>query len=154
MTQPHLRAADTDRAAVAAALGEHMAAGRLTVEEYEERVARAYAARTYGDLDALTADLPAPTRGPAAPPAAPAAPFHPVPCASRAMGPGTDSGWRGWFTTGVIVVTIWLITSMASGDLYFWPMWVLGPWGAILLARTLAGAHHGPPRARTAPRTD
>lgn len=33
--------------------------GRLTQEELDERVARAYASRTYGDLGELTADLPA-----------------------------------------------------------------------------------------------
>ena len=58
MPEPHLRAGDTDRAAVATVLGRHMADGRLTVAEYDERVARAYAARTYGELDELTADLP------------------------------------------------------------------------------------------------
>src|SRR3954454_22498795 len=58
MPEPHLRAGDTDRAAVATVLGRHMADGRLTVAEYDERVARAYAARTYGDLAELTADLP------------------------------------------------------------------------------------------------
>ena len=59
MTQPHLRAADTDRSAVAAVLGEHMAAGRLTLDEYDERLTRAYVARTFGELEELTADLPA-----------------------------------------------------------------------------------------------
>ena len=39
MPEPHLRAADADRAAVATVLGEHMAAGRLTVDEYDERLA-------------------------------------------------------------------------------------------------------------------
>jgi hypothetical protein len=38
------------------------------------------------------------------------------------------------------VVTIWAITSIASASfLYFWPIWVIGPWGAILLSRTLTG---------------
>ena len=60
MPEPHLRAADADRAAVATQLGEQMSAGRLTVAEYDERLARAYAARTYGELEALTADLPRP----------------------------------------------------------------------------------------------
>ncbi|HTK63737.1 MAG TPA: DUF1707 and DUF4190 domain-containing protein [Pseudonocardia sp.] len=32
--------------------------GRLGMEEYEERVGRAYQARTYGDLDAVTGDIP------------------------------------------------------------------------------------------------
>ena len=59
MPEPHLRAADTDRAAVADVLGAHMSAGRLTVDEYDERLSRAYAAKTYGELDELTADLPA-----------------------------------------------------------------------------------------------
>ena len=44
MPEPHLRAADADRAALATVLGEHMAAGRLTVHEYEDRLGRAYAA--------------------------------------------------------------------------------------------------------------
>src|SRR5262249_24892497 len=35
------------------------AEGRLTQDEYNERMGRAYAARTYGELTALTADLPA-----------------------------------------------------------------------------------------------
>ena len=59
MPEPHLRAADTDRAAVATVLGQHMSAGRLTVDEYDERLARTYAAKTYGELEELTADLPA-----------------------------------------------------------------------------------------------
>ena len=59
MPESHLRAGDTDREAVAAALGTHMAAGRLTLAEYDERLAQAYAARTFGELAELTADLPA-----------------------------------------------------------------------------------------------
>jgi uncharacterized protein DUF1707 len=53
-----LRAADADRERLAAELREHMLAGRLTSEELEERLERAYAARTRGELDALRADLP------------------------------------------------------------------------------------------------
>ena len=59
MRDPHLRASDADRAAVADALGTHMSAGRLTIAEYDERLARAYASRTYGELAELTTDLPA-----------------------------------------------------------------------------------------------
>ena len=59
MPESHLRAADADRLAVATALGEHMSAGRLTLAEYDDRVASAYAARTLGELAELTADLPA-----------------------------------------------------------------------------------------------
>ena len=55
-----LRAADTDRAAVAEVLGTALREGRLTVEEYDERLAAAYAARTHADLAVLTTDLPTP----------------------------------------------------------------------------------------------
>ena len=48
--------------------------------------------------------------------------------------------WRTWFTTAMIVTTIWLITSVASGEFhYFWPIWVIGPWGAVLIASTITG---------------
>lgn len=54
-----VRAGDTDRERVVAALQQHVAAGRLTMDEYSTRTAAAYAARTVGELDGLTADLPA-----------------------------------------------------------------------------------------------
>jgi hypothetical protein len=53
-----LRAADSDRHAVAALLREHHVAGRLDNEELEGRIARAVAAKTHADLDALLVDLP------------------------------------------------------------------------------------------------
>ena len=143
MPEPHLRAADADRAAVATVLGEHMAAGRLTLDEYDERLARAYAAKTYGELDQITADLPSTDVAPrpAAAPAAPAAP------AARAPG-GWDAdphSWRSWLTTSLIVLVIWAATSLATWEfLYFWPVWVIGPWGAVLLAQTLTRRGDGP----------
>lgn len=42
------------------ALGEHMSAGRLDIDEYGERTARVTAAKTRGELLALFDDLPAP----------------------------------------------------------------------------------------------
>ncbi len=136
MPEPHLRAADTDREAVATALGQHMAAGRLTLAEYDERVARSWAARTYGELAELTADLPRP-----------AAPHpRPAPVARAVYGGawhgawGNDlrAAWTSWVVTGVIVVGIWLVSVLGSGELvYPWPVWVVGPWGVVLLARTI-----------------
>jgi len=146
MPEPHLRAADTDRAAVATALGEHMSAGRLTLTEYDERVASAYAAKTFGDLAALTVDLP-----PLGRTAAPAATSRPVPtyqgCGS-AWGArrGRDHALQSWLRTSLIVLSIWLATSVASGTLLpFWPVWVILPWGAMLLSRRMGPR---PPRPR------
>ena len=56
---PGMRAASADRERAVDVLKAGFAEGRLTQEEYNERVGRAYAARTYGELTALTADLPA-----------------------------------------------------------------------------------------------
>jgi hypothetical protein len=53
-----LRAADTDRIEVAQLLTDAAAQGRLGMSEYEERLAKAYAAKTFEELDRLTADLP------------------------------------------------------------------------------------------------
>lgn len=53
-----LRVADSDREQLIDELREHAGAGRLTSEELEERIGKAYGASTRADLDALRADLP------------------------------------------------------------------------------------------------
>jgi hypothetical protein len=53
-----MRVSDAEREATAAELREHYASGRLTLDELNERVDQAYAAKTRGDLDALMRDLP------------------------------------------------------------------------------------------------
>jgi hypothetical protein len=154
MPEPHLRAGDADREAVATALGEHMAAGRLTLAEFDERLARAYAATTYGELAELTADLPSPTPSgatvatPAPDAPAPAAVAHrrtplplPLPWAAHGLGHGPlEHSWRAWLSTSVTVLVVYLVVSLASWEFsYFWPIWVIGPWGAALLVSRLGG---------------
>jgi hypothetical protein len=56
--RPELRVSDHDREATVARLRVAGGEGRLTLEELAERVELADAARTRGELDALTADLP------------------------------------------------------------------------------------------------
>jgi hypothetical protein len=56
--QPRMRAGDKDRQRVVEQLGTHFGEGRLTVEEFDERVVRAHAAVYLDDLPQLTADLP------------------------------------------------------------------------------------------------
>jgi Domain of unknown function (DUF1707) len=53
-----IRASDAERDAVIEMLRRHTADGRLTMAEFEERVAEAYAARTRGDLDPVLRELP------------------------------------------------------------------------------------------------
>ena len=79
----HLRAAHADREQVIAVLKAAFVQGRLTKDELEARVARAFAAKTYADLATLTADIPAiPVGLPAIPVGLPAVP---------AGGPSTGS---------------------------------------------------------------
>jgi hypothetical protein len=151
MPEPHLRAADADRAAVATALGQHMSAGRLTVEEYDERLARAYSAKTYGELSELTADLPGPTA--ASRPAPTMRPVHAGYGRCGAAGYGlAPHAWGAWLRTAVIVLAIWAATSLATWQfIYPWPIWVIVPWGAVLLSRTLAGGRDDVPAQRRRP---
>jgi len=55
---PDLRISDDDRQQVTELLRRHTADGRLTLDEFAERVGVALAARTRSDLEAVTADLP------------------------------------------------------------------------------------------------
>lgn len=54
-----LRASDADRESVVGLLRDHAVAGRLTLEELSGRIESAYTSRTLGELERLTADLPA-----------------------------------------------------------------------------------------------
>ena len=67
---PALRASDAEREEVARTLRAHLAAGRLTVDEFSERIERAFHASSVDELHALVADLPASrvSLTPAAPP--------------------------------------------------------------------------------------
>lgn len=53
-----LRVGDRDREAVADFLREQHLAGRLETDEFQERLDRCYAAKTYRELDELVGDLP------------------------------------------------------------------------------------------------
>jgi hypothetical protein len=53
-----VRASDFDRERALSALRDHTAAGRLSLDEFADRAASVYAARTLNDLASCTADLP------------------------------------------------------------------------------------------------
>ncbi|GAA1836376.1 DUF1707 domain-containing protein [Pseudonocardia ailaonensis] len=130
-----LRIGDAEREQAAARLGEHVGAGRLDLAEYEQRVDRVYAARTRAELDAVTADLPAAPRP---------APQRPFPVPPRMPRMPVAAIWAPWALASVICLVIWVATSVGAGrPLPFWPVWVFGPWGAVLLLGTLTGSLTG-----------
>jgi len=151
-----LRAADADREAVAERLRHAVDEGRLTLFEYDERLQQAYQAQTYGDLDRLLADLP----GPVPSRRAQLAPVAPPPAAAAVA--ATDrrgvrrawlaAMWGAWVRAVTICVVIWGITALGAGPHYFWPAWVAGPWGAVLLIQTVNGLSSGEPERWAAKR--
>jgi hypothetical protein len=58
--QRHLRVSDADREQAAEMLRTAAGDGRLTLDELDERLSAAYAAKTYADLESVTSDLPGP----------------------------------------------------------------------------------------------
>ena len=104
-----VRASDAERERVVEALRAHAAAGRLTVDELEARIGRAYAAATRADLRLLLADLPAAPRPRA-----------------RAR---TRGEWEAWASVAVLLLVIWALTGAGA----LWPVWPIGFWGLGLV---------------------
>jgi Domain of unknown function (DUF1707) len=128
-----MRASDHDRQAVVDRLRGALEDGRLTMDEYLDRMQRALQAVTYGDLAPLCADLPA---------AAPA-PLTPLPSARRGALAGLPVVlkvlWTIWLIAVSVNVVVWALVSATSGHLaYPWPLWVAGPYGAVLFAISAA----------------
>jgi hypothetical protein len=150
MGTDEIRAADADRQAVADQLRAALDEGRLELHEYDERLQRAYAAKTYGELSALLADLPAAVPVPRRPDdGVPDADAVPAVVGSNAelTRRWLHEVWGSWGSAVGITSTIWLITCVAAQDLqYYWPVWVAGPWGAFLVYETVAGLINGEPR--------
>ncbi|MBB2909454.1 hypothetical protein FHS43_000700 [Streptosporangium becharense] len=135
--EPGMRASDDDRDRVASVLREHYAQGRLDSEEFGERLERLYASKTYGELATLTSDLPDVdlSRLPAAAPA----PSKDV--APKEDQRGLTAAWGAWAMASSVNWGIWFIIGATDGfDFpYPWPLWVMGPWGIILLISTIVG---------------
>jgi Domain of unknown function (DUF1707) len=134
------RAADTDRQAVADRLRRAHDEGRLGFAEYDDRLARAYAAVTYADLEPLVADLPAEV-----PPVRPAAPVRTGVAAAAKQGSGRGVPgvlvvlWTVWACGFGVNLLVWALVSLGNGRPdTFWPQWLLVP-AAVLLVLT-AGA--------------
>jgi hypothetical protein len=52
--------------------------------------------------------------------------------------------WGVWAVAVAVNVAIWLILVVTTGDfIYPWPLWVAGPWGAVLLVSTIFGRGQG-----------
>jgi DUF1707 SHOCT-like domain len=132
---PGIRASDEDRSRAAAALGEHYAAGRLTLEEFQERLDEVYAATTLGELGRLMADLPGTDLGRLPQRRAPG-PVQ-VPAGGSVL--ARRAAWRFWLTVSVVAFVIWLLGGAAGA----WFLWAAVPLALLMLRRwSAAGPRH------------
>lgn len=135
---PGTRASDAERNAIVTQLSTHLADGRLDLAEYDQRVAKVYATTTRDELAVVLSDLPALTEQQQAAAAPVAKKGARIPVWQR-----IEAG--SWLGVSLIVVVIWGLISLSAGELtYFWPMWVIGPWGAVLVFRVLTGWEASP----------
>ena len=121
---------DVERAEVQKRLSRAHDSGQLDLTEFDERLRAVLAARTRGELDRTTADLPeAPAERPA---------------------PGVFSDTGGGSTMRVLTIVwaslvavnlaVWGIVSLTTAELiYPWFLWVAGPPGAVLAVLYAAG---------------
>jgi Domain of unknown function (DUF1707) len=142
---PRIRASDADRDRVASMLREHHAAGRLTAEEFHDRMDRALEARTLGELDELMADLPAidlyqlpdaslrrapPHLGQSLLPADPGG------GSPARFAPGTVA-MGVWAAVTSALIAIWAVAAVVGGGTWF-PWWALItlPWIWVIVRRS------------------
>ena len=144
-----IRASDADRDQVAAALREHLAAGRLTTEEFDDRLGRAFAAKTLGDLDDLMADLPATNLDRRQElPVAQRPPAEPVEERPGEPSPVWRAVWRPWLVITAFFFVLWLVSGANGGPWFVFPALVAG---TVLLLRWIRGpeCRHRHEQART-----
>jgi Domain of unknown function (DUF1707)/2TM domain len=123
---PVIRAADTDRDRAVAQLRQHLVEGRLTMEEFTERVDEAYAARTMADLQQALRELPHVRVN------EPRTPEQREKATRKQL--KRQRELRGHLVTFVLVnaflVGIWMVSCIAAGELiFFWPIFPILGWG-------------------------
>jgi hypothetical protein len=126
-----LRLSDADRDKASEFLRQNFAEGRLTLDEMEERLEVVYAAKIGTDLAGVFDDLPVdrapePARA-SGPPVRPPEPRR-----------GIGDQLRVYLLVNGLMVAIWLL----SGAGYFWPIWVIVPWGFALAIKTTGTRGH------------
>jgi hypothetical protein len=143
---PRIRASDADRERTATLLREHHAQGRLSPEEFNDRLDRAFAAKTVGDLDALLADLPAIDLY-----RLPAHDIRPAPPGARrprggsaldrrgdgSIAPRGAAMWAAWAAISSALFLAWLGLGLISGGAAWvpWFLVVVIPWALVIARR-------------------
>lgn len=127
-----MRAGDSDRQRVADQLKAALDEGRLDLSEYDERIQKAYGAKTFGDFHGLLDDLPGTVPVAAAqvvPAASPVSTQTGKP-AKKGKKKHESHGVQGMASVFLVCTLVWAMSGMG----YFWPAWVAIPLILALLA--------------------
>jgi hypothetical protein len=129
-----IRAGDRERERTATDLGQALAQGYLSMAEYEDRLGRAFAAHSTGELDALVADLPVgrlrqndPRRRAAQ---------------IRAARLSVRIHVAAYLAGALLMLGIWLAVGLGGGGWYFWPVWPIMGWGIGVVSHAIPIAAH------------
>lgn len=110
-----MRASDADREIVRDVLAEAYADGRLTREEYDDRLGTLYSSRTIGELPSLVTDL-VPARGPSSTPV-PSPSADPRARGTRKWRRDVEEALTAFLIPSIICSVIWIASSRG----FFWP---------------------------------
>lgn len=124
-----IRAGDRERERTATDLGQALAQGYLPMAEYEDRLGRAFAAHSAGELDDLVADLPVgrlrrndPRRRAAQ---------------TRAARLSVRIHVAAYLAGALLMLGIWLTVGLGGGGWYFWPIWPIMGWGIGVVSHVI-----------------
>lgn len=123
-----MRVSDVERGKVQDRLRRAQEIGQLDLGEFDVRVQAVWAARTRGELDRVTADLPA---------------LPPEP-GRRAVFSDTGGGITMrvltiiWSSLTAVSIAIWGLVAVSTGDSWWW-LWLSVPPGLALVVLYLAG---------------
>jgi hypothetical protein len=131
------RVGDRERDEVMVVLSDSFAEGRLTREEFDERSAKALAARTGADLAVLTADLPAAGQDRA----------RAVAPHQRRPAQRVRAEVRSYAAVMFLLLIIWLVAGLTAQAWYPWFVWPALGWGIGIVARARRTLHATATRA-------
>lgn len=124
-----IRAGDRERERTATDLGQALAQGYLSMAEYEDRLGRAFAAHSAGELDALIADLPV-ARLRDNDPRRRAAQIAAARLSVRIH-------IAAYLAGALLMLGIWLAVGLGGGGWYFWPVWPILGWGIGVISHAV-----------------
>jgi hypothetical protein len=127
---PDLLVSDADRTRVAGQLREHYEAGRLTLDEFQERLDEVHAARTEAQLERVLRQLPS----------------QKLPTVRR-----RDRRWRSlafqYALVNLIAILIWAFSDGPNDN--FWPKWVFLVTLILFVRRAFGHRHRALPPPRS-----